>query len=225
MRALVFATTLLVACGRSEVVEPAPLPDVSAGVAAPAAVDPNDPEPPDAQAKAEAVVFADFNKNKTTSLKMKMTTLVGRTSELSGFSTGLVAKEDNIEDKLTRLGARVTETEVTIQLSGAILFDFDSAAIRPDAERTLNDVSSVIASYQGRPVRIEGHTDSIASDQYNQKLSEQRAQSVVDWFAKSGIERGRLTATGLGESKPVATNETSAGRQQNRRVEIVIARR
>jgi outer membrane protein OmpA-like peptidoglycan-associated protein len=156
---------------------------------------------------------------------MNITTIVGKTSELSGFSTGLVAAEDKIEDKLARLSAKVTETEVTIQLSGSILFDFDSAQIRPDAERTLSDVKSVIASYAGRPVRIEGHTDSIASDQYNQKLSEQRAQSVVDWFAKNGIERPRLTAFGAGETKPVASNDTSAGRQQNRRVEIVIARR
>ena len=226
MRAIVFAAVLLVACGKGEVVAPNPAPEAAAETpAAVAAVDLNDPEPPGAQAIAESVVFADFNKNKTTSLKMKMTSIVGKTSELSGFSTGLVATEDKIEDKLARLSAKVTETEVTIQLSGSILFDFDSAQIRPDAERTLNDVKSVIASYAGRPVRIEGHTDSIASDQYNQKLSEQRAQSVVDWFAKSGIERPRLTAAGLGESKPVATNDTSAGRQQNRRVEIVIAKR
>lgn len=184
-----------------------------------------DPEPPDAQARAEAVVNADFNKDKRTTLQMAMTTIVGRTSELEGFSTGVAAKEGTIDDTLSRLNAKVSETEVVIQLPGAILFDFDSANIRPDADRALTDVAQVIKAYAQRPVRIEGHTDSIASDEYNQSLSERRAAAVVSWLAAHGVKRARLQSAGFGEKKPVAANDTPAGRQRHRRVEVVIAKK
>jgi outer membrane protein OmpA-like peptidoglycan-associated protein len=187
--------------------------------------DANDPEPPEAQARAEAVVNADFNRDKTTKLTMNMTSIVGQTSALEGFASQLAARDDKIEDRLARLAARVTDTEVVIPLPGAILFDFDSSAIRPDADRALNDVAQVIHAYAGRPVRIEGHTDSIASDEYNDSLSKRRAQSVMDWLAAHGIERTRLTSAGFGEKKPVASNDDAAGRQKNRRVEVVIAKK
>ena len=111
-----------------------------------------------------------------------------------------------------------------IRLSGSVLFDFDSDAIRPDAERTLSEVAEVLQAYPGRPVRIEGHTDSIASDAYNQALSERRAAAVKRWLAARGVEAGRMTAAGFGESRPAADNATAAGRQKNRRVEIVVER-
>jgi outer membrane protein OmpA-like peptidoglycan-associated protein len=135
-----------------------------------------------------------------------------------GFATSLAPKENEIENQLARLGAKVTQTEVVIQFPGSILFDFDSANIRPDADRALNDVAQVIKAYESRSVRVEGHTDSVASDEYNQSLSERRAASVADWFSNNGIERRHLSAIGHGEKKPVATNDTAAGRQLNRRV-------
>lgn len=184
-----------------------------------------DPEPPGAHARAVAVVDTDFNRNKRTSLAMNITTIVGRTSELEGFSTGVAAREDKIDERLARLNAKVTDTEVVIQLPGAILFDFDSANIRADADRALNDVAQVIKAYPQRPVRVEGHTDSISSDEYNQSLSERRAASVVKWLAAHGIEKTRLASSGFGETRPVATNDTAAGRQLNRRVEVVIAKK
>ena len=223
-------TALLAACGSSQA--PGPPPATLPSVAAPPASTPaaaagsvEEYEPPDAQARAEAAVGADFNRDKTTRLAMKITTIVGRTSALKGFATGLAPKEDRIEDQLARLGAKVTETEVVIQLPGSILFDFDSANIRPDAHRALTDVTHVFKAYANRPARVEGHTDSVASDEYNQSLSERRARSVADWLAANGVERSRLSVTGHGEKKPVATNDTAAGRQLNRRVEVVIARK
>jgi outer membrane protein OmpA-like peptidoglycan-associated protein len=228
--AALLLAVLLAACGSSEA--PAPPPAPRASVAAPPASTPaaaagsvEEYEPADAQARAEAVVGADFNRDKTTRLAMKFTTIVGRTSALKGFATNLAPKEDKLEDQLARLGAKVSETEVVIQLPGSILFDFDSANIRPDAHRALTDVTQVIKAYANRPARVEGHTDSVASDEYNQSLSERRAKSVADWFAGNGVERSRLAATGYGEKKPVATNDTAAGRQLNRRVEVVIARK
>ncbi|HUP60821.1 MAG TPA: OmpA family protein [Thermoanaerobaculia bacterium] len=226
-RAWLIAMLLIAACGKEQPLAQTSAAPAPAQAAAKVAFAPGeDPEPPDAQARAEAVVNADFNRNKTTKLTMRMTTIVGRTSSLEGFATGLAAREDKIEDRLARLAARQTETEVVIQLPGAILFDFDSSAIRPDAERTLNDVAEVIKAYANRPVRIEGHTDSIASDDYNNSLSKRRAQSVMDWLnVRGGVERTRLTSVGFGETKPVADNESAAGRQKNRRVEVVIAKK
>ena len=230
-RAAAVALVFLAACGQEKPEPqsaPAPssvLPSTPAAPAVAATATFEDPEPADAQARAEAVVNADFNRDKRTSLEMNITTIVGRTSELEGFSTGVAAREEKIDDRLARLNARVTETEVVIQLPGAILFDFDSANIRPDADRALNDVAQVIKAYAARPVRVEGHTDSIASDDYNQSLSERRAASVVNWLTAHGVEKNRLASAGLGEKKPVATNDTPAGRQLNRRVEVVIAKK
>lgn len=227
---LALALTLTLAgCGGGEQrTASASTPAPSASVAAPvpaATMTGEDPEPPDAQARAEAVVHADFNRDKTKRLVMNISTLVFRTSELEGLASQLAPRENKVEDTLQRLGAKISDTEVRIQLPGSILFDFDSANLRADAERTLTDVVQIIQSYAGRPVRIEGHTDAIASDEYNQTLSERRARTVVDWLAGHGVERGRLASAGLGEKSPVATNDTAAGRQLNRRVEVVIARK
>lgn len=224
-RAWCIAVIVLGACSPNEKPVPTTVSAAPAPAAAVQVATGDDPEPPDAQARAEAVVNADFNKDKTTKLTMSMTSIVGQTSSLEGFATGVAAKADSIEDRLSRLGARVTDTEVVIQLPGAILFDFDSSAIRPDAAHALNDVAEVIRAYAQRPVRIEGHTDSIASDDYNQSLSKRRAQSVMDWLASHGIERARITSHGFGETKPVASNDDAAGRQRNRRVEVVIAKK
>jgi len=222
-RAGLLIALALAGCGAKEPIAEQPAPAAIPPAAVQAAAD--DPEPPDAQARAAAVVNADFNRDKTTKLTMDMTSIVGQTSSLEGWSSKLASNEDKIEDRLTRLGAKITDTTVTIQLPGAILFDFDSSAIRPDAEHALNDVAQIINAYAGRPVRIEGHTDSIAPDDYNNSLSKRRAQSVMDWLAAHGVERNRLASFGFGETKPVASNDNAAGRQQNRRVEVVIAKK
>ena len=183
-----------------------------------------DPEPAGAQALAETVVREPWNRDKSTALKMLMTTIVGQTTTLVGAATALAAKESSVEERLGRLGAVVTGTEITIRLPGSILFDFDSAELRSDAERTLAEVAAVVVAYAPRPVRVEGHTDSIASDAYNQGLSERRAAAVVAWLAAHGVARNRMQSAGLGETKPVADNASAAGRQQNRRVELVIGK-
>jgi outer membrane protein OmpA-like peptidoglycan-associated protein len=181
-----------------------------------------DPEPAGAQEIAEQVVSAAWNQDKVTHLTMNITTLVDTRTGLEGFRTAVAAAGTTLDERLGRLGAEVTGTEVTIRLPGSVLFDFDSAQIRPDAERTLTEVAEVIKGYAKRPVRIEGHTDSVASDDYNLKLSERRAASVQAWLAGKGIESGRLTPRGFGETKPVADNGTAEGRQKNRRVEVII---
>lgn len=84
-------------------------------------------------------------------------------------------------------------------------------------------MSGILLAYPGLRVAIEGHTDSIGSDEYNQTLSEKRAANVRDYLAGQGVPMNNLTATGMGKANPVASNDTPAGRQQNRRVEMVVA--
>jgi outer membrane protein OmpA-like peptidoglycan-associated protein len=233
MRALgcIFVGAVAVACGG----DPAPVPPPSTAApagrldsaAASLSASPTsggwaDPEPPGAQAIAEQNVSAPWNADKVTRLQMSITTLVNSTTGLVGARTLMAAAATTLDERLTRLGAQTTGTEVTIRLPGSVLFDFDSAQIRPDAERTLTEVAEVLKAYGQRPMRIEGHTDSVASDDYNLKLSERRAQSVQDWLAARGGVKAAFAAKGWGESKPAATNDTAAGRQQNRRVEVII---
>lgn len=181
-----------------------------------------DPEPPDAQALAQSVLGAAWNADKTTRLTMRISPLVDRTSGLAGFASNLASRAATVDERLARLGAIVTDTAVTIRLPGAILFDFDSAELRADAEPMLGEVAAIAAALGSRPLRVEGHTDAIASEAYNQRLSEQRAAAVVDWLKAHGVATARLTAVGRGETAPVATNDDAEGRQRNRRVEVVI---
>jgi len=106
-----------------------------------------------------------------------------------------------------------------------VLFDFNKATLKPGAREKLSKLAGILLAYPGKYVlEIEGHTDSVGSDDYNQKLSEGRAGAVRDYLAQEGIKPEKITAVrGFGKSKPVTTNDTAEGRQMNRRVEIVIA--
>ena len=93
----------------------------------------------------------------------------------------------------------------------------------PPTFEKLARVSGILVSHQGLAIAVEGHTDSVGAEDYNQKLSEQRAESVRTYLGVQGIAPGGVGTTGFGESQPVATNGTAAGRQQNRRVEIIVS--
>lgn len=127
-----------------------------------------------------------------------------------------------IGEILSQLGAVEDARGVVIRLPDVVLFDFDSDQLRPEGKAVLDRVAESIRYYQ-KPVRIEGHTDSVGSEEYNQGLSERRANAVRDYLVQNGkIPATLLTAQGFGETRPVASNETAAGRQENRRVEIII---
>jgi outer membrane protein OmpA-like peptidoglycan-associated protein len=98
-----------------------------------------------------------------------------------------------------------------------INFDVDSDRLRPDAVPALNQILSAL---EARAVTIEGHTDADGSDTHNLDLSQRRAQVVVDWLVARGIDAGRLTPVGKGETEPIADNASSAGKAANRRVEV-----
>lgn len=101
-----------------------------------------------------------------------------------------------------------------------VLFDFDRSALRPEADAILAPVLEMLQNDPSLSVDIEGHADWMGSDAYNIRLSQRRAQAVVDWLVARGIARERLVAVGKGEREPIASNETAEGRQLNRRVEV-----
>jgi outer membrane protein OmpA-like peptidoglycan-associated protein len=102
----------------------------------------------------------------------------------------------------------------------SVHFDFDKSGIRPDAVPVLDEAVQLLKEDPAVPVLVQGHTDSVGSDAYNVKLSVRRADAVKEYLVSHGIATSRLRAEGLGESQPVASNDTAEGRQQNRRVEL-----
>jgi len=104
-----------------------------------------------------------------------------------------------------------------------VLFDTGKYSLRPGAREKLAKVSGIILGHPGLRMEVEGHTDSVGGDEYNQRLSEQRASSVRDYLTQQGIPMNSLSAKGFGKTQPVASNETAAGRQRNRRVDLVVS--
>jgi outer membrane protein OmpA-like peptidoglycan-associated protein len=104
-----------------------------------------------------------------------------------------------------------------------VLFRSGSFELLPGARERLAKVSGIVLAYPSLHVAIEGHTDSVGSDQYNQDLSEHRAEAVRDYFVQQGISSSAVEARGFGKSEPIASNDTPEGRQQNRRVELVLS--
>jgi outer membrane protein OmpA-like peptidoglycan-associated protein len=103
-----------------------------------------------------------------------------------------------------------------------VLFDTGSFTLKPGAREKLAKISGIVLAHPGLSLQIEGHTDSVGGDDFNQQLSERRAVSVRDFLAEQGVSPGSITARGFGKTQPVATNDTAEGRQRNRRVELVV---
>jgi len=103
-----------------------------------------------------------------------------------------------------------------------VLFDTGSATLKPGAREKLAKISGILLAHPGLTLQIEGHTDSVGSDDFNQQLSERRADSVRDFLAEEGVAGTSMSARGFGKTQPVASNDTAEGRQRNRRVELVV---
>lgn len=136
-------------------------------------------------------------------------------------------EKDALRERLRQQLNLVLETRETarglIVNVSDVLFDTDKATLKPGAREKLARVAGILAAQPDLHIEIEGHTDSTGSDEYNQKLSERRAQAVRDYLVQQKIPAGEVDAVGFGESRPVASNDTAAGRQQNRRVELVVS--
>jgi outer membrane protein OmpA-like peptidoglycan-associated protein len=143
----------------------------------------------------------------------------------------LVAREDEaaraneksreLEASLADLKASKTDRGVVVTL-GDVLFETGRADLKSGSRQTLDKLTTFLQAYPKRNVQIEGFTDSVGGDDYNQGLSERRADSVRDALTSMGIARDRILTKGLGKGSPVGDNGTAAGRQQNRRVEVLI---
>jgi outer membrane protein OmpA-like peptidoglycan-associated protein len=165
--------------------------------------------------------------------------IAGRTLELVFQVEPLVFKVESFAPKVENIAGQVqalqvkeTATETRIELPADILFDFDKDQIRGTAEPALKQAAELIRKAAKGTVRIEGHTDSKGADAYNVALSQRRARSVQKWLTEQGALSGvRFAIQGFGKSRPAVSNtkpdgsDDPDGRQKNRRVEIVFARR
>ena len=110
-----------------------------------------------------------------------------------------------------------------IEITEKVMFEYDKATIKTDSHQLLNDVADVLKDHENiQKVRIEGHTDADGSDDYNKKLSQDRADAVKNFLVGVGIDESRMEAVGYGEEKPIADNKTEEGKERNRRVEFNI---
>jgi len=138
-------------------------------------------------------------------------------------TTTAPAKAAEVKQILTDLNAKQSEQGLVVPLPEQVLFDFNKADVRPDAAATLDKVAQVVGFYSTAQVEVQGHTDDIGTDQFNQGLSERRANAVRDHLVTvNGIPAERLVVKAYGESRPVAANDSEQNRQRNRRVEVVI---
>jgi outer membrane protein OmpA-like peptidoglycan-associated protein len=131
-------------------------------------------------------------------------------------------RAQELSSALADLQAKQTDRGLVITL-GDVLFATGRADLKPGSQRSLEKLSNFLQQYPQRNVQIEGFTDSVGTDDYNQSLSERRADAVRDELTSMGISRNRIQTRGLGKSEPVADNDSASGRQQNRRVEVIIS--
>ncbi len=139
-----------------------------------------------------------------------------------GIGYYMDVQEAKLRKQLEGSGVSVTRygNEIVLNMPGNVTFDTAQAAIRPGFYDVLDSVVLVLQEFDKTMIEITGHTDSRGGDSYNQLLSERRAESVADYLRRKQILSARIATQGMGERDPVASNNTAAGRQQNRRVEL-----
>lgn len=162
-------------------------------------------------------------------LQEKKLTLQKQIFDLDQQQLALERKILEVASARRALQVEETATSLTMKLEGDVLFDFDKAAVRPDAEVLLEKVATVLGEFPEGKVTVEGHTDSKGSDKVNLDMSQRRADAVKTWLVKKkGIPEKMITTQGYGKTKPAAPNnnpdgsDNPAGRQQNRRVQITV---
>jgi outer membrane protein OmpA-like peptidoglycan-associated protein len=133
-----------------------------------------------------------------------------------------VLKEQLRQQLTLILETRSTARGLIVNMSD-VLFDTGKYTLLPGAREKLAKIAGILLSHPTLRLQVEGHTDSVGGDEYNQRLSEQRAGAVRDYLVQQSIPADHVTAKGFGKTQPVASNATAAGRQQNRRVEVVVS--
>lgn len=131
-------------------------------------------------------------------------------------------RAERLERELEDIKQQQTERGTIYTLGGDALFATNKAELKAGARASFDRLARTLNETPERKIVVEGHTDSTGAEDYNQQLSQERAESVKRYLTSQGVDAGRITAVGKGEAFPVANNETAAGRQQNRRVEVII---
>ena len=139
----------------------------------------------------------------------------------AGAATAAALKSEDMQRQIDALQAKTTERGIVLTL-GDVLFTTGRADLKAGTANNLDRLVAFLNQNPARHVEIEGHTDDVGSDDSNQGLSQRRADSVKSFLVQQGIESGRIVSSGMGESRPVADNQSEGGRQQNRRVEVII---
>jgi outer membrane protein OmpA-like peptidoglycan-associated protein len=145
-----------------------------------------------------------------------------RAAQQQAQATAAMAQANAAQDRVRALEAQQTERGLLVTL-GDVLFAFNKAELSAQAGPRLDKLANFLKQFPDRKLLIEGYTDSVGSDSYNQDLSDRRAQAVRDALVQRGVDTSRITARGYGKAHPVADNASPEGRAMNRRVEIVIA--
>lgn len=176
-----------------------------------------------AAARAQSRLLED--QRKTLSEQRETTRLDSRTQEADkarGDAATAQAQSADLQKQLDALNAKATDRGMVITL-GDVLFDTGKSILKSGATSNLGKLAAFLNQYQDRTIAIEGHTDSVGSEEYNLGLSQRRADAVKSYLVNQGVNAMRITTAGKGEDVPVADNNTAAGRQQNRRVEVIIS--
>lgn len=142
----------------------------------------------------------------------------------AGVGKYMQNQEDKLRAQTAGTGVEVSRSgdNIILNMPGRVTFATDSASITPAFYTTLDQVASTIAEYPQTLVEVGGHTDSTGAEAYNQQLSERRASAVAQYLIARNVAASRVTTASYGETRPIASNDTADGRQQNRRVEIVL---
>jgi outer membrane protein OmpA-like peptidoglycan-associated protein len=174
-----------------------------------------EPWSPEAEAAAEAAV-ARLGPHRALDLQRTVLNIVG-------VQQGVVAEVSQVRQAMNALNAQENDLEIRVNLPADVLFDFDKSDIRSDAAKALSFLATIIRANPKGRTRLEGHTDAVGNEQYNQALSERRAESVKAWLVKNeSLDAVKLVTKGWGKTKPIAPNETEANRQKNRRLEAIV---
>ena len=142
----------------------------------------------------------------------------------AGAAVGAVmdSQAEDLQDRLPNARVERVGEGIAVTFDSGILFAVNQATLQPAGQQNLRDLVASLEEYEGTEVLVVGHTDSTGETAYNQGLSERRADAARNFLTGAGLEAGRVRAMGRGEEEPIASNDTEAGRQANRRVEIAI---
>ncbi|MBK7869345.1 MAG: OmpA family protein [Saprospiraceae bacterium] len=144
----------------------------------------------------------------------------GAAGALIGRYMDKQAKE--IEQEVEGVEVERVGEGILLTFDSGLLFGFDSYELNSTTRANLNDLAEILKKYEDTEIMVDGHTDAKGTDEYNMKLSKNRANAVSNYLTQKGVAKSRFKVNGYGESRPVADNESDAGRQQNRRVEVAL---